>query len=121
MGRYAVKKWLSYAAAVYLALATMGMFTFMSLDAPRILKTPQVPITDKSVFLTAVTCPVECLLATRAAKDHSFSPLRHGSLRAGTPAGAFTAGTGLLYTAVRLIAKAAVHNIKSTILLKLRI
>jgi hypothetical protein len=120
MGRYVLRKWLSYAAAVYLALATMGMFTFMSLDAS-CFEDLADKMTDKSVFLTAVTHPVECLLAVGAAKDHPFSPLRHSSLRMAMPVSSFTAGAGLLYTALSLITKAAVHNIKSTILLKLRI
>jgi hypothetical protein len=120
MGWYVVKKWLSYAAAVYLVLATMGMFTFMSLDAP-CFEDPTGKLTDTSANFTAATYPVECLAAAGAAKDRPFSPLRHRSLREGTPVSVFTAGAGLLYTTVRLITKAAVHNIKNTILLKLRI
>jgi hypothetical protein len=120
MGWYSVRKWLCYAAAAYLALATMGMFTFISLDAP-CFEDFAGKMTDKSVLLTAVTHPVECLVTISAIKDRPFSPLRHYPLRMVIPVSAFTAGAGLLYAAVRFITRTAVHNIKNTILLKLRI
>ena len=56
MGR-SVKKWLFYGAAVYLALATMGMFTFMSMDVPY-LEDLAGEMTEKTVFLTAVAYPI---------------------------------------------------------------
>ncbi|MDR0583066.1 MAG: hypothetical protein LBG57_01770 [Treponema sp.] len=120
MGWYSVKKWLFYAAAAYLALAIVGMFTFMSLDASYFEDIAD-QMTAKNVFLTAVTTSVECPATISATKDRPFSPLRHGSLRIVTPASSFSAGAGLLYAGVRLITKTAAHNIKSTILLKLRI
>jgi hypothetical protein len=116
---HSVRKGLLYAVAAYLALATVGMFAFMSLDAPY-LEDLAGKMTDNSVFLTAVTRPVECL-ATISSKERPFSPLRHGSPRMILPVSSFVARAGLLYAAVRLITKAAVHNIKNTVLLKLRI
>jgi hypothetical protein len=120
MSRYSVRKWLFYAAAAYLALATMGMFTFVSLDAPY-FEDLAGKMTDKSVLLSAVTRPVECLATISGIKDRPFSPLRHYPLRMVMPLSAFTAGAGLLYAAVRFITKTAVHNMKNSILLKLRI
>jgi hypothetical protein len=120
MGRYLVRKWLFYAAAAYLALATVGMFTFISLGAPY-FEDPAGKMTDKSGLLTAVTHPVDCLVTISAIKTRQFSPLRHDPLRMLMPVISFTAGAGLLYAAVRFITKTAAHNIKNTILLKLRI
>jgi hypothetical protein len=115
-----VRKWFFYAAAAYLALATMGMFTFISLDTPY-FEDLAGNMTDKSVFLTAVTHPTECIATISTIKNRSFSSLRHNPFRMVMPVSAFIAGAGLLYAAIRLITKAAVHNIKNTILLKLRI
>jgi hypothetical protein len=115
-----VKKWLLYAAAAYLSFAAMGMFTFMSMDAPY-FESGTSKILGQELFLAADTYAVECLAIISTTKGNPFSALRHGSLRAVKPIISFAAGTGILYTAVRLITRAVAHNKKNTILLKLRI
>jgi hypothetical protein len=120
MGRRLVRKWLFYAAAVYLALATMGMLMFMSLDAPY-FEDLAGKMTDKSAFLTAVIQPIECPAIISTTRGNPLSLSHHGLLRMVMPLNSFAARAGLLYAAIRFITKAAVHNIKNTILLKLRI
>jgi hypothetical protein len=114
---YSVGKCFFYAA--YLALASMGAFTFISQDAPRFEEFPgKMPA--QGAFLAAPAYPVE-YPAICNTKDHSFSPLRQCLPRMVLPLSFFAAGSGLLYAALRLITKAAAHDIKNTILLKLLI
>ncbi|MDR1445357.1 MAG: hypothetical protein LBI90_00535 [Treponema sp.] len=120
MGWFLPRKWLFYAEAAYLALAVMGMFAFMSLDAPYFEDLADT-MAGKSEFLSAVTYPVEGLATISATKDRPFSSLRHGLFRLVMTASSCAAGAGLLYAVLSLIAKAAAYNKKNTILLKLRI
>jgi hypothetical protein len=119
MGRPPVKKWFLFVVMAYLALATMGTFTFMSLDVPY-FESRADKRQAQDVFLISVTPPVECL-AISAAKGHSFFPPRQCLPRTVIPPGILAAGSGLLCAAVMSIAGNVAHNKKSTILLKLRI
>ena len=120
MGWFSVRNWLFHAAA-YLALAIMGMFTFVSLDAPYFNNLAD-KMTDKSACFSALIIhPVEYSATISTTKDHPFSPLRHGLFRLVMPVSVLTAGADLLCATVRLITKAAAYNKKNTILLKLRI
>jgi hypothetical protein len=119
MGRSSVRNWFLFAVTAYLALATMGTFIFMS---------PAVPCFEdlagnsqaQNTFLTSVSYPIE-YLAISTTKDYSFSLLRQCLPRMAVPVSFLVAGSGLLCTAIKFITKATVHNIKNTILLKLRI
>jgi hypothetical protein len=91
----------------------------MSLDDVPYFEDLTGNMTGHSAFLTDFTYPIECLVSGNT-KDYSFSPLRQCLPRVMT-VNVFTAGAGLLCAAVRLFTRAAAHNIKNTILLKLRI
>jgi hypothetical protein len=119
MLRSSVKKRVCYAAAAYLMLATVGTFTFMSLDSPY-FEERVTEMTDQGAFLTALVPALECPAISRT-KERAFSPSRQYLPRMIMPIGFFVAGTGILCAAAKLMTGTPAYNIKNTILLKLRI
>jgi hypothetical protein len=115
MFRVSARKWLFYAAAAYLMLATAGTL-FMPLDVPY-FDGRMGEMTDQGAFLSALIPTFECPAINRT-KERPFSQYL---LRMIIPISFFITGTGLLCAAARLMTGVAAYNIKNTILLKLRI
>jgi hypothetical protein len=117
MFRALAKKWLSYAAAAYLAFASMGMF--MSLD-DSFFQNLADKKTDQGMFAAALLPSIDCPVISKT-KDRSFFSSRQYLPRIILPVSLCIAGAGLLFVIARPLAGAAAYNIKNTILLKLRI
>jgi hypothetical protein len=119
MARSLVKKWLLYTITAYLMFATMGTFTLTAFDASIVDNfAGKSPV--HGVFLTSFD-RFMCTPAIIETKVNHFSPLRHCLLRTIMPLSLLAAGSDLLCSAVRPVAKTAVKAGKDSILLKLRI
>jgi hypothetical protein len=119
MIRFLARKWLFYAAAAYLVLATAGTSLFLSPDAYYFEDRADVT-TDQGSLLAALVPALECPAISKT-KDRSFSPSRQYLPRILIPISFFIAGAGFLCVSARFVAGVAAYNVKNTILLKLRI
>jgi hypothetical protein len=124
MALFPGKKWPRLILAAYLACTTMGIFTFVAVEPLRAVDL----LDDESLsggFLTPIDYTIDCLAEDEAvmskAGGYSLSPVRHGALRISTPAGTQAIGSVLAQSSLMAIEKVNALNIKSTILLKLRI
>jgi hypothetical protein len=117
------KKGVHLILAAYLAFTTMGMFTFMFVDALSDDFTGN--ILAKDAFFIPIDYQIDGLAAEvkmgGKIKDHAFLFLGYGVLRMAAPTNTLNAGADFLHTIIKSITKTMFHTIKSTILLKLRI
>jgi hypothetical protein len=107
---------LFYGAAVYLALVLTGTLALMLADA-HYFENIHEKNADQGALLTALVRSVECPAISKT-KDH---PSRQRLPFMMAFANVFSTGTGLVCAVIMLIARAAAHDIKNTILLQLRI
>lgn len=117
------KKWPHLILAVYLALATTGMFTFMSVDALSDDFTGNSSV--KGTFFIPLDYTIDGLAPdvkiSSKIKDNAFRSLRYNVFRMAPPMHTLNASADFLHTIIKSITKTTFHTIKSTILLKLRI
>jgi hypothetical protein len=118
------RKWLRLILAAYLAVAVLGIFTFIATEPLRSIDFWG----DKPVsggFFTPIDLSIDCLAEGTTimskARGHSFSPLRAGALRMAAPPGAQYTGTVPVQSSFRAIETVNHRTIKNAILLKLRI
>jgi hypothetical protein len=107
---------LFYGAAVSLALVLTGTLALMLVDA-HYFENIHDKNADQGALLTALVRSVECPAISKI-KDY---PSRQRLPSMIGFANVFSAGAGLLCAVIMLIARAAAHDKKSSILLQLRI
>jgi hypothetical protein len=122
MALFLAKKWPSLILASYLAVAIMGIFTFMAIEPLRSVDfLADEPFSSN--FFTSIDLPIDALAEGQTiskAGGRSFSPIRSGSLRFVLP-GAQNTGAVLAQLSLTAIEKVNSFTIKNTIPLKLRI
>jgi hypothetical protein len=124
MALFSGKKWPRFILAAYLAFATMGIFTFLAVEPLRAVDfLEDEPLAGG--FFTPIDYTIDCLAEGETimgrAGGYSFSPVRNGAPRVPMFAGTQTIDSVLTQSSLGAIEKINDLNIKSTILLKLRI